>query len=822
MVFPIQRFAQVGFGQSWGICFTFVAAITLPHVAQAQVIPDGTLPTVVGSPNGLDFVIEGGDRSGNNLFHSFSQFSVPTGGSAVFNNAAEISNIFSRVTGGTSSTLDGLLQAGDSANLFLLNPNGIIFGPNATLNLGGSFVGTTASSIQFSDGIEFSTANPTGLLTMAVPVGLQMGQNPGAIQNDANLPSALPLTDFIPGGLQVQQGKSLVLLGGDVVFDGGAASALNGQVEVGGVGTNSFVGLISHDFGFELNYDRVQTFQDVRLQNLATLDARDGGVQVQGRQISLLNGAHILSDLIQATSSRGITLKATESIDLSGTAPVMPPEGRLEVPIYLSSVTAQDPSGIGGNISLTAPTIKMANQATIVAVSEEGQGGNIRIQANQLNVIDSYIISAVYGSGQGGDLLLPVNQLNVMNAGQIGSITYTGGNSGNLTIQAKEVKVSGMKKVDEFGFSIGSVLFTTTQGSGKGGTLMLQTERLRVADGGLVATTTFDQGDAGNLIIQASDFVELASANRESIYPTGLVADATQLPELLSQNLIGNSGNIQVTTGRLLIKEGGAIVMGNPGQGDSGSLTINASSVTLNGGTLNAAIASGKKGNITINTDILQMRNGSKIITNASNQANSGDISINAPLILGLEDSDIMANAVEGQGGNIQITTQGLLGLKYRSRLTSENDITASSKFGLNGAVEVQVVGVDPSSGLATLSIEPVDSSQQITASCTQSSDASFMVTGRGGLPQNPTQQLVAYESWRDTRELSDRKSPDLEKVHSITAKPSAALIEATAWQLNGQGQPQLIAGGAAGVQSSGDWQNPSQALSCANSAQQP
>ncbi len=127
--------------------------------AHAQITSDGSLNTTV-SQSGNNFTITNGSRVGNNLFHSFSQFSVPTKGSAFFNNASDIQNIFSRVTGGNISNIDGLIKANGSANLFLLNSAGILFGANAKLDIGGSFLGTTANSIKFADGIEFSAINP--------------------------------------------------------------------------------------------------------------------------------------------------------------------------------------------------------------------------------------------------------------------------------------------------------------------------------------------------------------------------------------------------------------------------------------------------------------------------------------------------------------------------------------------------------------------------------------------------------------------------------------------------------------------------------------
>jgi len=248
------------------------AIVPLPTPAQLPLESDNTLgsegSTIIPLQPG-HAQIGGGAQRGNNLFHSFREFNVNNGGSVYFQNPADIHTIFSRVTGGNASHILGTLGVLGQADLFLLNPNGIIFGENARLDVASSFVASTANQFQFPDGSTFSAVNPTAppLLTLSITPGLQYGANPpvGPLVNRGILyaPQNLTLSGHhldLQG--QLWAGGDLTLHGGDTlqIRDTVTApfiAAAQGQVQVQGDRTVDIFALNHPDSGLWSGGDMV-------------------------------------------------------------------------------------------------------------------------------------------------------------------------------------------------------------------------------------------------------------------------------------------------------------------------------------------------------------------------------------------------------------------------------------------------------------------------------------------------------------------------------------------------------------------------------------
>ncbi|MEA5513413.1 S-layer family protein [Nodularia sp. UHCC 0506] len=773
----------------------------------AQITQDNTLNTSVTSTTSINgnniYSITNGTRVGNNLFHGFSQFSIPTNDSILFENHTSIQNIFSRVTGGNVSHINGSISANGNANLFLINPAGIIFGQNASLNIGGSFVGTTANSIKFADGTEFIAVPGADkpLLTMSAPVGLQMGSNSGSITTQGrgytnSGSSIFPTPNSTE--LQVNSGKTLALVGGNLQIDGFILTAPEGQIELGSTNGTGQVNLIPNAQGYTLGYEEGQIFGDIQLAEKSLINVsgiNSGSVRLQARNIRLTAGSLILAQNYGDLPGGEISLQASTGIDLIGRSS----DGNL-----LSGVRSETYGmGAGGNIGIFTPRFTLLEGAGLNNITAGiAPSGNIEIDAETIEISGfsqinpngvTGISTLSFASGSAGDVFVNGDNLLISGGASLSSVTFGSGSSGKISIRNQNTTVIGNSPS---GFDSAITLATFAFGDNKD--LILNTGKLQILDGGRIGSSTLFAGNGGNVSINASEAIAISGRNNSN--NSAINSSATHLNAQLRQTfgfpdmLTANAGSLSITTPNLSLTDGATVTVTSEGTGNAGSLNIIADIIQLkNQALIQAQTESGNGGNIDLKVgSLLLMRDRSQITSTAQGNGNGGNITMNSPIIFGWENSDIIANAFQGKGGNINIQAQGILGLEFRQQLTPENDITASSQFGLSGTVQVNTVGVDPNSGLVELPTNVTDPSQQITTGCSNTTDSSFVSTGRGGIPQNPTQEVRSDRPWSDVRNISAFQKKQTVQAQ-VPTQPQIP-IQATAWHRNTQGNIELVA----------------------------
>jgi filamentous hemagglutinin family protein len=407
---------------AWLFGMTIGGALWI-NSAVAQVTPDGTLgaessiviPNV--EINGVNSDrIDGGATRGSNLFHSFEEFNIDSDRGAYFSNPSGIENIITRVTGGSASNINGTLGVLGSANLFLINPNGIVFGPNARLDVGGSFLASTASSFNFADGTHFSATAPqtTPLLTVSVPLGLQFGFLPGNIENRSVATNSSNTTV----GLSVAPGRTLALVGGNVQSSGGLLQAPNGQIQLGGVAEPTTVGLEVNNSNFSVKLPKEIPKADVSLNNSAVIDVRDrgaGSVEVTARNIEILGGSRINAGIREGLTAVGsqvgdITLNATDAVRIN------------QLSRIINSV-APNATGNAGNININAGEISITNLASEPALSTS-PSGNGRGRSGDVSLVTT---GSIFVTGQD------------VNPGDTVISTFSGSRglgTGNISLQA--------------------------------------------------------------------------------------------------------------------------------------------------------------------------------------------------------------------------------------------------------------------------------------------------------------------------------------------------------------------------------------------------
>jgi len=561
---------------SYLIMYTAIATSDEQRIL-AQIASDNTLGSANSTVSTIDPVIDridGGAIAGKNLFHSFQKFNISEGRGAYFANPAGIENIISRVTGGKASDIQGRLGVLGNANLFLLNPSGIIFGRNASLDMRGSFVASTASSLKFADGVQFSTtdAQTSTLLTVSVPLGLHFGATPQNIINRSQAsPDGAVNNLGLPVGLQVQTGKSLLLVGGDISLEGGNLTVEGGRIELGSVAGNNLVNLNPVPQGWNLGYEGVRNFQNIQLSQRSILDASGAGggsIQIQGKDIFLKDASRIFAET-KGTGDGG------------------------DIRIDTRKLIIQD----GSQISTASSGFYLSEPPYIILA--QGKGGDLTVNASEsveLNGtspfgIFSGLSSATFSAGNAGDITVNTRKLIVRDGGRITTdssdvilpeqrIPATG-KGGNLTVNASE----SMELTN--GLSNLTGLFTATRGSGDAGNLSLSTETLIVRNGAEVAVNSEGIGNVGNLNI---------SANSIRVENGGKLTATSKLSS--------DGGNINLQNLDLLtLRNNGEISTSAQGAGNGGNINIDTDNLVLaERSNITARAVDGRGGNISITT----------------------------------------------------------------------------------------------------------------------------------------------------------------------------------------------------------------------------
>ena len=407
--------------------------------------------------------------------------------------------------------------------------------------------------------------------------------------------------------------------------------------------------------------------------------------------------------------------------------------------------------------TVSIPNIQAPNDPDIIVPAEfkeNGRSGDVAIAntVGSLTLDQTTINSTTQSKDPAGNIsVTSPSFVTVQNNSKIISNTQNIGNAGNVSVKADQ----GIT------FKNNSQLSATTSGQGKAGNITFTTKQLTLSDGVLVSASTSGKGKAGDIFVRADDFTISNGAQIQtattSIGDSGTIdvrvvnqfnlsGSKTGLFANTLANSTGRGGDIFIDPESVTLRDGAQIAVGSLGAGIGGNITLISNFLTLlNGSSITAETASANGGNITLSIpSVLLLRYGSQISTTAGTSlagGNGGNINITAGFIVALpkENSDIFANAFTGNGGNINLTTNGIFGLEFRPVLTPLSDITASSAFGVNGTVNINTPGVDPSKGLTNLPVDIGDASKLVSQKClADRQDSAFVITGRGGIPASP------------------------------------------------------------------------------------
>ncbi|MEO1006245.1 MAG: hypothetical protein AAFW67_10430, partial [Cyanobacteria bacterium J06638_38] len=686
--------------------------------------------------------------------------------------------------------------------------------------------------------------NPKGTLTVS---------NSGEIINRANssIPNPLDPTgqDQIKQGLTTNPGKTLALLGNGIIFNGGAATAPTGNIELGSVADNSFIGLESISKGWQATYADVSQFQDLVFDGLASVDASGiggGDISVWGKNIQILNGSAITSDTLGDLDGRAINIQASDLLEINGSditgTKLDPLLAQFEIFLPFASQISSNTFGAGkaNDVEIVARNFRIANGGAIELQplgSNTGKGGDLSLIAesielngnrsllgvgkNAKNLIDpsfsvdlavelnlpSNIQVLSLGDADGGDIKIQSKNILLKDGASITTSPFDRGNAGNINITASEtIEISGasLRKGN-----VGSSITANTFAEGNAGNINIATDRLTIKDGGVLLSTTATSGNAGNININTS--VTEISGFRSS----------DQVPSAISTQTIdgGEGGDISLNTDKLVISDRASLSVQGTGESVPGNLNVNANFVELrNGANISATTEFQSGGNITLDiAENLTLKENSLISAQAINAANGGNLDIDANFVIAFpqQNNDILASAVSGDGGNITINAEGIFGTVERSSRPPNmtNDIDASSEFGTAGEVSLVFPIFTAANKLFKLPPRFVDAKELFNNNfCKISQDSSFTATGRGGIPYEPEQDLAPEHKWSDWRMVEEATAAEAaaESTAEATAEREVKQITLVqGWVRDSQGNVVLTDKPVAGSPHNSGLNNP-------------
>jgi filamentous hemagglutinin family protein len=655
----------------------------------AQITPDTTLPSpsIVNS-QANQTLITGGTTIGNHLFHSFSEFSVPTGTSTRFNNALGIQNIFTRITGSNASTIDGLIQANGTANLYLLNPNGILFGANAQLDIGGSFVASTSDRLTFDTG-EFSAVNPQAppLLTISVKPGLQTARVGSAIVAQGNLSVPQDLTlhaDQLQLNGQLQAGRNLTLRSANPMLSNGSRFNSGGNVRIER-SDDSLGTLISFQTPVvrALGDVELEAYQGGSLQILAGGSVKiPGFVRIENPPASTPIVSSVpLSDgtTLAIDSQAESTLDVRAGVKLGETT-----SSRAD--IQIGTIAFAEGSGKRiGNVLLTnqfEPNLLLAGDIEIGhtdAVAVNTNGLQMTIDSRGRFDVGRVLLGfSVFGTG-GDTKVLAQNDVLIPYMRTVGEF----GNGGNVTIASgRDINLLGGIDTSAVRMGNSGKIQLAAAGNITSNTLL----SVGRADGDS-ADISLSAGGTINLIGTISTLTDTGKAGNIQLTAKGNITTGV----LDSGSVSGSAGQVQLTSleGGIDTTQGVISASTSIPAGNGNAVTLNAAGDIKANLIRSAGGFTGKSGDITLTS-----LNGSIFVQDGNlfsatlGTGEAGKITLKAAQNVSIVASDLSSSVIFGFGGKAQDITidAGNSILLDRTALASSSgieDLAVSNSFGL-------------------------------------------------------------------------------------------------------------------------------------------